>query len=95
VVLIELALFRSEQLVMAVQDSESWGRGFYQELLELHRAACQAARPEPVELATRWFHLRRESGLGWFDHFPEGYEDVLGEIGLAEFRRLGGIKLGP
>lgn len=95
VVLIELALFRSEQLVMAVQDSESWGRGFYQELLELHRAACRAARPEPVELATRWFHLRRESGLGWFDHFPDGYEDVLGEIGLAEFRRLGGIKLGP
>lgn len=93
VTLIELALFRSEQLVMAVQDSESWGSGFYQELLELHLVACQAARPEPVELATRWFHLRRGSGLGWFDHFPDGYEDVLGEVGLAEFKRLGGITL--
>ncbi len=95
VALIELALFRSEQLVMAVQDSESWGRELHQELVKLHRAACRAARPDPIELATRWIHLQRGSGLGWFDQFPDGYEDVLGEIGLAEFQRLGGTKLRP
>lgn len=57
-------------------------------LEELHHAACKEAKPDPKELARRLFEW--EIG-GHHDTFFEAaitYADVLGEEGLAEYRRL-------
>jgi uncharacterized Zn finger protein len=55
---------------------------------EIHEAACRAAPPDPEILARRLFRLETESTFGAFHGAAERYADVLGERGLAEYRRL-------
>jgi len=86
--LCEFALHRTELAAMAIQDSEYWSDYVLGELSALHLRACQMARPDPVALATRWFQLRIRSDLGWFDHFPRDYFELLGPSGVATLERL-------
>jgi hypothetical protein len=85
--LCEFALHRTELAAMAIQDS-SWSDHVRDELSALHLRACQIARPDPVALATRWFQFRIQSDLGWFDHFPRDYYELLGPSGVATLERL-------
>lgn len=73
---------------MAIQDSEYWSDQVRDELSTLHLRACQISRPDPVALATRCFQLRIHSDLGWFDHFPRDYDELLGPSGIATLERL-------
>ena len=73
---------------MAIQDSESWSEHVRGQLSALHLRACQIAPPDPVALATRCFQLRIHSDLGWFDHFPRDYDELLGPSGVATLERL-------
>ena len=86
--LCEFALHRTELAAMAIQDSECWSDQVRDELSALHLRACQIARPDPVALATRWFRFRIQSDLGWFDHFPRDYYELLGPSGVATLERL-------
>ena len=84
---IELALWRSEALVMAVQDSEYWSSDLETPLLSLHLEACRRFRPDPRALAQRMAQLKSYPGIGWLDRWPAGYEDLIGPDGLAEWQR--------
>jgi len=57
-------------------------------LQELHHAACLKAKPEPEALAKRLFKWEIESGWDTFYGAAETYADVLGENGLAVYRKL-------
>ena len=68
--------------------AEGYVGGALEELEDLHHAACKEAKSDPKELARRLFEW--EIG-GHHDTFFEAaitYADVLGEEGLAEYRRL-------
>lgn len=84
---VELALWRSEALVMAVQDSEYWSSDLETSLLTLHLEACQRFRPDPRALAQRMAQLKSYPGISWLDTWPAGYEALLGPDGLAEWQR--------
>lgn len=83
----ELALERSEILVMADLDSEYWADSVHRDLRRLHRLACERTRPDPIALAERWARMRKLSKLGWHDDFAEAYADVLGPEGLSAHER--------
>jgi len=86
--LCEFALHRTELAALAFQDSEYWSEHIRSQLSALHLRACQVSRPDPVALATRCFQLRIQSDLGWFDHFPRDYSELLGPSGVATLKRL-------
>ena len=70
-----------------VDDSDGEMGGILGRLGDLHLAACEVARPDPVLLAGRLFAW--ELGGQWdvFTGAVLTYADVLGETGLAEYRR--------
>ncbi|MGH3621390.1 MAG: hypothetical protein ACRDQ5_06310 [Sciscionella sp.] len=57
-------------------------------LAELHLRLSQAYRPEPLELAARLAKLVADADVDTFLDAPEGYVDVLGAEGVAEFTAL-------
>lgn len=57
-------------------------------LAELHLRVCQAYRPNPLELAARLAALVHGAEGDTFLDVPEGYVDVLGAQGTAEFEAL-------
>ena len=85
--LCEHALGRVERAMEHVVDSDGEMGGLLERLQELHLIACEAARPDPVELAARLFAW--ELGDEWdvFSGAALTYADVLGAAGLAEYRR--------
>jgi hypothetical protein len=62
--------------------------GLAARLGELHLRACLVAAPEPVGLAQRLFAAETHHDLGAFADAADRYADVLGAVGLAEYRRL-------
>lgn len=89
IALAEHAVDRAEDAVGYVDDSDGWMSGIAERLQDLHRAACEAAKPEPVELARTLFDRERHSGdLDVFYGAAGAYEEELGPDGLAEYRRL-------
>jgi uncharacterized Zn finger protein len=70
-------------------DSSSGEISFIEErLIEVHLAACEAAHPDPMALAQRLVDLELTSELDGFHRAALTYADVLGEEGVAEYRRL-------
>jgi hypothetical protein len=55
---------------------------------EIHRAAAGVARPDPVALARDLFERETTDDYGTFAGAAGLYAEVLGEEGLAEYRRL-------
>jgi uncharacterized Zn finger protein len=87
--LTEHALDRAEDAVGYVDDSDGYLGGIAEDLQSLHLEACEAARPDPLELARRLFDRERHAGdLEMFSGAACTYADVLGDPGLAEYRRL-------
>jgi tetratricopeptide (TPR) repeat protein len=99
--LAEHALRRVERALLHIDDSAGHMRPIMDDLQSLHHAACLAARPDPVKLARRLFKWELETEWDTFYGAAETYADVLGEVGLAEYRRLaeaqwrGVSQLGP
>ena len=72
----------------SVDDSDGHLGAVYQRSCEVHLHACDAARPDPVQLAR--FLFERELNSNW-DHFyaaDERYAEVLGIPGQEEYERL-------
>lgn len=86
--LADYAVDRIETAAESIDDSDGHSGMLMHRVHEIHLAACRAARPDPVALAGKLF--RRETGDhdGTFDAAAEEYADILGEAGLAEYRRL-------
>jgi hypothetical protein len=86
--LAEHGIAELERSLEHVDDSDGWLGGLLDRLQELHLEACRQARPEPVELAERLFEAEMESSFDAFHRAALVYGDVLGETGLAAYRRL-------
>ncbi|AVM76174.1 SWIM zinc finger family protein [Magnetospirillum gryphiswaldense] len=86
--LIDHALDRIEKAVGEIDDSDGHGTVLLNRARDIHLAACRAARPEPVALARDLFAREVEGEWDTFDGAVELYAEVLGESGLAQYRRL-------
>jgi uncharacterized Zn finger protein len=79
---------RMDQALPSVDDSDGDGSAAYAKAGEIHLAACRKAKPDRVVLARELFRRETESEWGFFGGASEIYADVLGDVGLAEYRRL-------
>lgn len=86
--LAEYAATRVEKLLEECDDSNGELGDLLASIGELHLAACRMACPNPEELAGRLLHHELHDDLDTFFNSAERYADVLGEQGLAEYRRL-------
>lgn len=86
--LAEHGLEAVEQSLGYVDDSDGWMGEHLQRLQELHLDACRQARPDPVDLAKRLFEWEMVTGYDTFYRAAALYEEVLGDTGLAAYRRL-------
>jgi uncharacterized Zn finger protein len=79
---------RMDEALGSVDDSDGGGGGVYAKACEIHLAACRQEKPDPVALARELFVREVDSEWEFFHGASANYEDVLGDIGLAEYRRL-------
>ncbi len=86
--LAERALHRLEQALELADDSDGLIGDLLDRLQALHLDACRAARPDPVKLADRLFRWELDGDWDVFQGAAHRYADVLGEAGLATYRRL-------
>lgn len=85
----ECAADLAEGALGFIDDSDGGMSLVAEQLRELHLTACEQARPQPITLARNLFERERHGGdLEVFYGALETYADVLGEVGLAEYRRL-------
>lgn len=79
---------RMESALGSIDDSDGEGGALCARAQNIHLAACRRARPPPIALARDLFAREVESDWDFFSDAAASYEDVLGESGLAEYRRL-------
>ncbi|RHW27586.1 hypothetical protein D0Z08_07850 [Nocardioides immobilis] len=85
----EYAADLAEEALGFIDDSDGGMSLVAEQLRDLHLTACEQARPEPITLAHKLYERERHGGdLEVFYGALETYADVLGEVGLAEYRRL-------
>jgi tetratricopeptide (TPR) repeat protein len=85
--LCEHALTCLEDALGAVDDSDGTMGDIRDRLVTLHHEACVQARPDQVALAERLFEWELHSDWEIFLGAAAQYADVLGEAGLAAYRR--------
>lgn len=85
--LTEYALKAVERAIEGVDDDGEMG-GLLNRLQEIHLAACEQARPDPEELAERLFTWEMKSDHEVFYGAADSYATILGDVGLAAYRRL-------
>ena len=79
---------RMDDALQSIDDSDGGGSAVYAQACEIHRAACQQAKPDPVALARALFAREVSSEWEFFRGASGLYEDIRGDAGLAEYRRL-------
>ena len=85
--LTEHALGNVEQATMSMDDSDGCMGGILQRLQELHLEACRKAKPDPEALAERLFDWEMRTHFDTFYGAAGAYAELLGERGLAAYRR--------
>ncbi|AFL75350.1 SWIM zinc finger family protein [Thiocystis violascens] len=86
--LTEYAIERAEAAAQEIDDEEGEAVEIMDRLNRLHLDACELARPDPVELATRLFRLEAQLSFNYCSFDPFTYREVLGETGLRRYREL-------
>lgn len=84
----EHALKTVEDALGSVDDSDGNMGSILERLQEIHLAACRKARPDPEVLAKRLFQWELNTGYDTFYGAVDTYSSVLGEKGLAIYRKL-------
>lgn len=79
---------RMDDALNSMDDSDGHGGAVYSKACEIHLAACREAKPEPVALARELFAREPDSDWDFFHGANGAYDDVLGDTGFAEYRRL-------
>ena len=79
---------RMDDALGNMDDSDGGGGSVYAKACVIHLAACRQAKPDPFALAQALFAREVDSEWEFFHGASEAYEDVLGDAGLAEYRRL-------
>jgi uncharacterized Zn finger protein len=88
--LVEHALWQVEDAMQSVDDSGGMVGDVLRRLQEIHFDVCAEVRPDPAALARRLFEGEMRSDFDTFFGAAETYAELLGEAGLAEYRRLAG-----
>jgi hypothetical protein len=86
--LAEHAADRIEGAIEGIDDSDSHGHALLERCAEIHCESARKARPDPVALARDLFEREMEGGYDTFYSAVGAYSDILGDTGLAEYRRL-------
>ncbi|MBI3015060.1 MAG: hypothetical protein HYY65_08400 [Candidatus Tectomicrobia bacterium] len=86
--LAEHALAAAEDAMGSVDDSDGLMGGILERLQEIHLKACKKAKPDPEALARRLFEWEIRTEWDTFYGAAETYANVLGEKGLAVYRKL-------
>lgn len=86
--LAEHALKAVEGEIDPIDDSDGSMLWILDRLQDLHLHACAKSRPDPERLARRLFHRELESEWDLFRGSAETYAEILGQKGLAAYRRL-------
>ena len=84
----EHAVDRIDEALNEIDDSDGYCGGCLASAAAIHLDAARAAKPDPMELARRLFAREMDEDFEAFHGAVGTYEDVLGEEGLAEYRRL-------
>jgi len=82
------AMARIELAIENIDDSDGHCGALLERARDIHLTACRAAKPDPVELARYLFARETDGAIDTFHAAAPLYADVLGERGLAEYRRL-------
>ncbi len=90
--LAEFTLTKVEIALGSMDDSDGYMRGSIERLEEIHLAACTEAQPDPEVLAKRLFKWETSTGYDTFYGAAATYTKVLGEKGLAVYRKLANAK---
>lgn len=86
--LAEYAIERIGAAFESIDDSDGHIGSLLGYACDIHLAAVEVARPEPVALARTLFQREVTDDFGAFNNVIADYADALGERGLAEYRRL-------
>ncbi len=86
--LVEHAISRIEEAIGEIDDSDGHCGFLLERAQEIHLSACRITKPGPIKLARDLFARELKDEYGTFYKAAMGYADVLGEKGLAEYRRL-------
>ena len=86
--LMDHAIERISGVFESIDDSDGHLGSLLARASEIHLEAARAARPEPVAFARDLFKRDMGDDFGTFSDSVIDYADVLGEQGLAEYRRL-------
>ncbi|MBR1129082.1 SWIM zinc finger family protein [Bradyrhizobium iriomotense] len=86
--LIDHAIEAIEGKFEAIDDSDSVLGELLSQASDIHHTAAEAVRPEPIGFARSLFERETKSDFETFRDAAERYADVLGEPGLAEYKRL-------
>uniref|UniRef100_B0SY81 Zinc finger SWIM domain protein n=1 Tax=Caulobacter sp. (strain K31) TaxID=366602 RepID=B0SY81_CAUSK len=77
-----------QEVFEAIDDSEGEVTSAVQRAVEIHLAACRETKPDPLDLAGWLFTQEMDSEWPAFEDLRIDYAEVLGEAGMAEYRRL-------
>lgn len=86
--LVDYASTQIERAVENIDDSDGYCTALLTHAQRIHLAACRTAKPDPLALAHDLFLRETEGTYDTFYGAATQYAEVLGEEGLAEFRRL-------
>jgi uncharacterized Zn finger protein len=86
--LAEHAIDRIERAIESIDDSDGHCGALLERARDIHLAACRVVRPDPVALARDLFAREMNDEYDTFSRAAAVYHEVLGEAGLAEYRRL-------
>ncbi len=86
--LAERAIDRIEQATEGIDDCDGHCGMLLGRARDIHLAATREVRPEPMQLARDLFAREMQDSYGTFEGAVALYADLLGETGLAEYRRL-------
>ena len=84
--LAEYALVELDKVSDLIDGGDGTLNSVYDDLQRFHLEACQAARPDPEQLAARLLQYEVEGGLGVFNNAVKAYAGVLGERGVRAWR---------
>jgi len=86
--LAERAIDRIERAIADIDDSDGHCGGLLERARAIHLAAARVSPPDPVPFARNLFARETEGEYNTFCGAVALYAEVLGEEGLAEYRRL-------